>query len=448
MQEAIVAKKVKRKHGINFNIGTVIFGALFLYLIITIFIYATTKHISSYMVTSGTLSNNESYTALALRTEEVVDASASGYVSYYTQDSARASRNDIVCSIGSSPDSSSTVTPADSDISKVRQLASEFAGSYNEDNFGAVYDLQYSLNSTIISNSDPASVDGTACKADNDGIITYSTDGYETLTPQDVTADDFNIKSYESTQLRTSDKVSEGDPIYRIATDDTWYLVFPLSDRQYAALSAKTTVRVKFSKDGNSENGDLTLFDRDGTHFAEITLYSGLVRYADDRFLDIELVTNTDTGLKIPLSAIVTKEFYTIPVDYLTTGGDDDSDGFMKQTTGSGNSGSTTTFVSADLYESTTDDSGQKVYYVDEADFKPGDIILKPDSSDTYTIGADASLEGVYCVNRGYAQFRKIDIINQNDEYCLVKEGTNYGISQYDYIVRDGSTVNEAEILR
>ena len=32
MQEATVAKKNKRKHGINFNIGTVIFGALFLYL--------------------------------------------------------------------------------------------------------------------------------------------------------------------------------------------------------------------------------------------------------------------------------------------------------------------------------------------------------------------------------------------------------------------------------
>lgn len=447
MQEATVAKKNKRKHGINFNIGTVIFGALFLYLIITIFIYATSKHISSYMVTSGTLSNNESYSVLALRSEELVDASASGYVSYYTQDSARASRNDIVCSIGSSPDSSSTVKLADSDISKIRQLASEFAGAYNEDNFGTVYDFQYSLNSTVINDSDPSSVNGTACQADNDGVITYTTDGYETLTPQDVTLDDFNIKSYESTQLRTSDKVSKGDPIFRIATDDTWYLVFPLTDRQYAALSTKSTVRVKFSKDGNSENGDLTLFDRDGTHFAKITLYSGMVRYADDRFLNIELVTNTDTGLKIPLSSIVTKEFYTIPVDYLTTGGDDDSDGFMKQTKGSGDS-SSTEFVEADLYESTTDDSGQKVYYVDEADFQPGDLILKPDSSDTYTIGATASLEGVYCINRGYAQFRKIDIIDQNDEYCLVEEGTNYGISQYDYIVRDGSTVNEAEILR
>lgn len=37
------------------------------------------------------------------------------------------------------------------------------------------------------------------------------------------------------------------------------------------------------------------------------------------RFFEIELVTNTVTGLKIPLSSIVTKEFYKTPSAYLTT---------------------------------------------------------------------------------------------------------------------------------
>ncbi|MGN0361958.1 MAG: HlyD family efflux transporter periplasmic adaptor subunit [Bilifractor sp.] len=443
-----MTKEEKKKRGINFNIGTVIFGALFLYLIITIFIYATSRHISSYMVTSGTLSNNESYTALALRTETVVDASADGYVSYYVQDSAKASKSDIVCSISDSQDSASSAqTLTSSDMDKVRQLASQFAGSYNANRFSSVYDLQYSLNATVINSSDPSSVTGTACQASSDGIITYTTDGYESLTPDAVTSDDFNSKAYQGTELRTSDKVSAGNPIFRIATDDTWYLVFPLTDRQYEALKDKTTVRVRFNKDGTSENGDLAFFDKDNTHYAKVTLYSGLVRFADDRFLDIELVTNTETGLKIPLSSIVTKEFYTIPVEYLTTGGDEGAEGFMRQKTGK--DGSTTTeFVETDIYEDTKNDSGQEVYYVDEADFDPGDIIVKPDSSETYTIQAVASLEGVYCTNRGYAQFRKINIMEQNDEYCLVKEGTTYGISQYDYIVRDGSSVNESEILR
>ena len=77
-----------RKKHFNINIGTVIFGALFLYLIITVVLYLTAEHISSYQVTSGPLSQNETYTALALRSEEVVDATAGGYVSYYLGDSS------------------------------------------------------------------------------------------------------------------------------------------------------------------------------------------------------------------------------------------------------------------------------------------------------------------------------------------------------------------------
>ncbi len=51
----------------------------------------------------------------------------------------------------------------------------------------------------------------------------------------------------------------------------------------------------------------------DGAKYGKIDFNKGLIRYASDRFLEIELVTNTVYGLKIPLSSIVTKEFYVIP---------------------------------------------------------------------------------------------------------------------------------------
>ena len=58
-----------------------------------------------------------------------------------------------------------------------------------------------------------------------------------------------------------------------------------------------------------------------------------------------------------------------------------------------------------------------------------------------------AQLEGVYCVDKGYAVFRKIEIIDQNEEYCIVATGTSYGLSLYDNIVLDSNTVQEDEIL-
>ena len=57
------------------------------------------------------------------------------------------------------------------------------------------------------------------------------------------------------------------------------------------------------------------------------------------------------------------------------------------------------------------------------------------------------ALEGVYCINKGYAVFRKVVMIEQNDEYCIVETGTTYGLSQFDYIVRNGNTVKEDDIL-
>ena len=87
------------------------------------------------------------------------------------------------------------------------------------------------------------------------------------------------------------------------------------------------------------------------------------------------------------------------------------------------------------------------LYYVDKSDFTPGDIIIKSGSGDRYVIGDTASLEGVYCINKGYAVFRKIVIIDKNDEYCIVETDTSYGLAQFDHIVEDSTTVKEEAIL-
>ena len=86
-------------------------------------------------------------------------------------------------------------------------------------------------------------------------------------------------------------------------------------------------------------------------------------------------------------------------------------------------------------------------YYVDKSAFKEGDAIVNQETGERYIIGETDTLEGVYCINKGYAVFRKIVMIEQNDEYCIVETGTTYGLSQFDYIVRNGNTVKEDDIL-
>ena len=72
---------------------------------------------------------------------------------------------------------------------------------------------------------------------------------------------------------------------------------------------------------------------------------------------------------------------------------------------------------------------------------------MKPDSPDRYQIGRTASLKGVYNINKGYAIFKQIDILYQNEEYAIVRTGTTYGIALYDHIALDGSKIHENDLI-
>ena len=59
------------------NIGILIFALVFVYLIVTIWMYATSKKISVYEVREGSIVKDNSYTGLVLREEMVVPADTS-----------------------------------------------------------------------------------------------------------------------------------------------------------------------------------------------------------------------------------------------------------------------------------------------------------------------------------------------------------------------------------
>ena len=74
-------------------------------------------------------------------------------------------------------------------------------------------------------------------------------------------------------------------------------------------------------------------------------------------------------------------------------------------------------------------------------------MILMEKSSKQYLISDSETLEGVYNINKGYAVFREITVVDENEEYCIVEEGTTFGLSQYDHIALDASTVEDQDII-
>ena len=168
-----------------------------------------------------------------------------------------------------------------------------------------------------------------------------------------------------------------------------------------------------------------------------------MVTFVSDRFLDIELILNDETGLKIPNSSIVEKEFFLIDEDFVTTDENAQTQGVIRQCyLENGNISSE--FVETDAYSY---DETEGVYYMDTSVLKTGDVLYKTDSQDTYTVSKRATLIGVYNVNKGYADFKQINILYQNDEYSIVRANTTYGLNVYDYIVLDGSAVSDDQII-
>ena len=444
----------KLKNRIPLNIGTFIFGAIFVYMIISVVMYLTADHIESYQVTAGPLANNQTYTALVLRDEKVVTASASGYITYYARETSKVAKSGVVYSLGENQTSAAVDELTEEDYSRIRSSMAAFSSSFDKSNFYDTYTYKYKLEGTILQYSGltpsedgklPQTVGGqTVYTSAQDGVILYSVDGYEDIEEDDLSPDYFNKRNYNITNLQSEHKVSAGDTVYKLITSEDWALYVPLTSEQTVQLSGRKTIRVKFLKDDTTQVGNFSIVtDKDGNYYCKIKFSKGMIRYSNDRFLDIELVTNTKSGLKIPLSSIVTKDFYMIPKEYVTYSDENGKAGFNKLVHVKGKEEKTTSeFIQATIYEEDDD-----YYYVDTTTFSQGDEIIKPDSQATYTVEKTKSIEGVYCINKGYAVFRKILILDQNDEYCIVDTGTEYGIAQYDHIVRNGKTVKEDDIL-
>ena len=100
-------------------------------------------------------------------------------------------------------------------------------------------------------------------------------------------------------------------------------------------------------------------------------------------------------------------------------------------------------FTAIDIYDRSED----KEVYISRDELREGDILVMPESSETYTVGKTKALKGVYNINKGYAVFKKVSILCENDEYYIVQEGESYGLYNYDHIVQNGTSVSSDEVV-
>lgn len=442
----------------NINTGVIIFGIVFIYLFATVLMYLTGKHISAYEVREGSILKDNAYTGFIVRKEMVINADADGYVNYFAPEGSKVGAKTNVYSLSQEElDFTESTTEESAELTAEEQNSillkiQDFAGDFDAEQFGDVYMLKSNIGTVLESKSTQSRQSqlnemltaGTAglqvYRAGTPGIVIYSTDGYENITISDIKEEMITKQNYEQVSFKNNSKIKAGEPAYKVVTDDTWTLVILLDEETAEKMADMEYVQVQFSKDHETATADFALYNTEnGGNLGFLTFNSSMVRYAKERYLDIELILENESGLKIPKSSVVKKDFYEVPESYLTKGGNSNENGVL--IAGSGDNAS---FKKVDIYYR---DNENGLVYLDPDVFDGNTTLIKPDSPDTYTLRKTKSLKGVYNINKGYAVFRPIKILCESEEYYIVESGNSYGLSNYDHIALVGKDVKENDVV-
>ncbi len=453
-----------RKHPLNrMNLGIPVFGFIFIYVVIMIVLASRKTTIAGYEVQMGSLAKNTTARAVCLRNEMVVKSGNNGYVNFYSHNDQRVSKGALVFSIDESGTLSDLLKEQSTnhsefsgdDLTEIRDTIAEYQDRYRDNTFYTVYDFKYALQGTIsrITNENLLttlkSLSGNYVMdnslsmgyAPESGILILSTDGMEGLTAQAVNASTFDGAGYHRNIHTDNSLVSDGEDLLKIVTDEKWSIILKWDESWEDQFTDGDYVQVRFLKNGYTSWGQESILNNADGKYLLLTFTNSMITFADDRYLDVELLTNDKEGLKIPNSSIVNKQFYTIPASFVTRGGDSDSEGLIREAYLEDGTKSSE-FVNAKIY-----DREEDMVYIDTAVLNPGDVLHMPDSTETYTVSSKASLTGVYNMNNGYADFTKINVLYSNKEYSIVESGTTYGLRVYDHIVLEGEGVSDEEFV-
>lgn len=449
---------------INLNIGLIFFFVILVYLIISVVMYFTSKHIIGYQVKTGSLSVSNIYEGIALRDETVVTAGCAGYVNYFATEGEKVGTGNLVCGIdetGALQDYINQNTDAGSDVLSDRDLSSlknemiNFSSSFNEKDFSSVYEFKYAIQGDVLKFSNRNllnSIDDLRsqsaliklCNSPASGVVVYSVDGFESKQPVNADKSWFDKENYEENkkQLINNNIVSIGDPLFKLSDSENWSILIEVDENRAAELVEEKYVKVKFLKNQYESWAKVTEIEgSDDGHYILLSFTNSMITFVMDRFINIELLLDTETGLKVPNSAICDKAFFIVPMDYLTKGGDG-ADGILRETYNEEGQ-MIPEFIPVTIYNIDEENNA----YLDDSILRLGDRIDMPDSAQTFVISKSGTLTGVYNINKGYADFKEIEILNSNEEYSIIRSNTAYGLVAYDYIVLDADSVETDEFI-
>lgn len=444
------------------NIGIFICAVILIYLVVYFCVYFFGSRTSIYEVTSGSVASqfDGQYTGIALRSESIVQSPGTGYVNFFVGDATPISVGEATYILDGSGKISSKLEEAaknqailsEDNLNQIKDTIHDFDTSFDPQNYYDTYAFKYRIESQILDlingsvfdsiNNDLSEMGENTYQivnSDISGVVMHNTDGFEGKTSDQLESTDFKKSNYQKNIIKTNDLVAEGDPVYKVITSERWQLVIQIDDA--AAFEEKNYIDIEFLKDNIIASADYEIFTKAGNTYCVFTFDKYMIRYLGDRFLQVRILDNTAEGLKVPKTSVTERQYYAIPIEYRTEGGNSSDYGFNKEVIAEDGSTSVT-FVTPNIIRTT-----DTTCYVDTAEFNAGDVLIMPETNSRYQIEQKENLQGVYTINNGFAAFRLVDIIGENGTFYIIDSKLAGGVRLYDQVIRNGSKVKEGDVV-
>lgn len=452
--------RVKRRKDIN--IGIIIFAAILIYVLFHVYNFYTKSEISLYEVQPGEIYVSTQCDGMILREEELIYTEIAGYVNYYFGEGSRIAKNSTIYSIDSNRDiydllagSGAEIKLSGDDLADLKELLQETLVHQDStqnikakkaeimSGYQRLIDTMLLEELNQIVTSAGVSSNFHVVSAEKSGIISYSTDEFTNYTLQEVTADCF-LKQNTASSLYSVDLIAANSPVYKIITDDTWKIVVLLDDALYGKLLGQTTAT--FTLDNEiTVTAPINCYRRDNAYFAELSMDKYLSNFSSERFIKVKFELEHVEGLKIPESSITFKDYYRIPKEYLTLGGNEDArtQGILVEEFNTETGTTEHTFKEVEIFYST-----DGFAYIDCSDFAKETYIVTADQSSRVMLYTFVNkLEGAYNINKGYAVFKRVERLKTENGYVIVKKNSVSGLSAYDHIALDAEAVIEDAVI-
>ena len=484
-------RKRMRKKSPHRGVILLLFFVLTIYLVGYLFIFLTRPSISVETVTYGVIDTPIQLDGLVIREEYVAKSKREGQVDFFYGENERVKKDSVVCNVKDAETSQvleGQIAKIDKDILKVQksrvdispfkddivrvennilQSVEGFSAKLMGKDFSAIYTLRSGVDASIkqrneiwmaenvdslsqlsaekIKYEEQLSQSKTSVKADKSGILSLIVDGQEeVLTPgnlSNITKEQLKMKS-EFQYLSKATGVKAEDAVFKIVTDNKWYLVayVPLEIASDWGVGASKKLSATLKETEEIFTGVITELDI-GEKEAKVifSVTENVIDVIDVRHLEFRLESDGVKGIKVPNTALVEKTLLKLPIDCITEN--------MGETGALKVSGKNTQFIQLNIAKYDYEEGF--VYTMQEIDgMRVGDVILKGAEKDAieYTVSEVSTNQGVYTANSSIATFVIVDVIGENKEVSIVRSGnSNYELRVYDTIISDAKNITEGQ---